>query len=279
MAKFGLLHDYLQQRGIAQAGNTFRPGKIKASQLALAHCEHYINAFATGALDAQEQRRLGLPWSEGLVRRTFVSPSGTLLAAHLALREGVACHLAGGTHHAHWDFASGFCVFNDLAVTTRVLLEQGLAKRVLVFDLDVHQGDGTARILADVQGSFTCSIHCEKNFPVRKARSDLDVNLPVGMTDDAYLQLVGETLERLLRDYQPDFILYDAGVDIFAGDPLGRLDISLPGIAARDALVLQMARDRGIAIATVIGGGYDKDQAAVARRHAICVEQAHRLFG
>lgn len=279
MAKFGLLHSYLQQQGIAQPANTFRPGKIKHSQLALAHCEQYVTAFASGLLDAQAQRRLGLPWSEGLVRRTFISPAGTLLAAHFALREGIACHLAGGTHHAHRDFASGFCVFNDLAVTARVLLEQQLATRVLVFDLDVHQGDGTARILADVPGTYTCSVHCEKNFPVRKAQSDLDVNLPVAMSDDAYLQVVSDTLTRLLRDYQPDFILYDAGVDVFADDPLGRLNISLQGIAARDALVLSMARDRNIPIATVIGGGYDKDQSAVARRHAICVEQAHRLFG
>ena len=279
MAKFGLLHEYLQMQGIATPKNTLRPGKIKHSQLAMAHCEHYVAQFASGTLDAQAQRRLGLPWSEGLVRRSFISPAGTLLAAHYALRYGVACHLAGGTHHAHRDFASGFCVFNDLAVTARVLLAQNLARRVLVFDLDVHQGDGTARILADVPGTFTCSIHCEKNFPARKAQSDLDVNLPVGTTDEVYLQTVSETLAKLLRDYQPDFILYDAGVDVFSGDPLGRLEVSVQGIAARDALVLQMARDRSIPVATVIGGGYDKDQAAVARRHALCVEQAHRLYG
>ena len=147
---------------------------------------------------------MGLPWSEDLVRRTCIAPMGTLLTAQLALKHGIACHLAGGTHHAHYDFGSGFCILNDLAITARALRAGGLVKRVLIFDCDVHQGDGTAAILAGDPELFTCSIHCEKNFPTRKSRSDLDVGLPVGLEDDGYLAVVEETLSDLLRQLQPD---------------------------------------------------------------------------
>ncbi|EKF74777.1 deacetylase [Alcanivorax hongdengensis A-11-3] len=277
MEKFGRLHGYLRGQGIATADNTFRPGRARPALLGRVHCPDYVSAVLENRLDDRARRRMGLPWSEALVKRTCIAPMGTLLTAQLALKQGLACHLAGGTHHAYRDFGSGFCLFNDLAFAARLLLDSAAVDRLLIFDCDVHQGDGTAAMLADEPRAFTCSIHCEKNFPVRKQNSDLDVGLPPGMTDGDYLATVFETLDGLLDRVEPQLVLYDAGVDIYAGDPLGRLQISEAGIAERDGGVLQRCRQRGVPVATVIGGGYDDDREALARRHALVVEQAARL--
>lgn len=277
MEKFGRLHGHFRGLGIAHGDNEFRPGRAKAALLGQAHCPQYVSDIVAGTLDQKARRRLGLPWSEGLVKRTCIAPMGTLLTAQLALRQGLACHLAGGTHHAHYDFGSGFCIFNDLAFAAKQLLASGAVERLLVFDCDVHQGDGTAAMLADEPRAFTCSLHCEKNFPVRKQKSDLDVGLPLGMTDRDYLDTVFETLENLLDTVRPQLVLYDAGVDIFEHDPLGRLCVSEQGIADRERGVIERCRRRGIAVATVIGGGYDDDRDALARRHSIVIEQAFEL--
>ncbi|WP_370211064.1 histone deacetylase family protein [Alloalcanivorax venustensis] len=278
MEKFRLLHERLRDSGVAGAANLHRPGRARPALLSLAHCPEYLDRFLGNRLGEREAKRMGLPWSEDLVRRTCIAPMGTLLTAQLALKHGMACHLAGGTHHAHYDFGSGFCILNDLAITARALRAGGLVKRVLIFDCDVHQGDGTAAILAGDPELFTCSIHCEKNFPTRKSRSDLDVGLPVGLEDDGYLAVVEETLSDLLRQLQPDLVLYDAGVDVYAGDPLGRLAVSLTGLAERERRVLTLCREHGVPVATVIGGGYDDDRPALARRHALVVEAAHQLW-
>jgi acetoin utilization deacetylase AcuC-like enzyme len=278
MEKFRLLHERLRDSGVAGAANLHRPGRARPALLSLAHCPEYLDRFLGNRLGEREAKRMGLPWSEDLVRRTCIAPMGTLLTAQLALKHGIACHLAGGTHHAHYDFGSGFCILNDLAITARALRAGGLVKRVLIFDCDVHQGDGTAAILAGDPDLFTCSIHCEKNFPTRKSRSDLDVGLPVGLEDDGYLAVVEETLADLLRQLQPDLVLYDAGVDVYAGDPLGRLAVSLTGLAERERQVLTLCREHGVPVATVIGGGYDDDRPALARRHALVVEAAHQLW-
>jgi acetoin utilization deacetylase AcuC-like enzyme len=278
MEKFRLLHERLRDGGVAGAANLHRPGRARPALLSLAHCPEYLDRFLGNRLGEREAKRMGLPWSEDLVRRTCIAPMGTLLTAQLALKHGIACHLAGGTHHAHYDFGSGFCILNDLAITARALRAGGLVKRVLIFDCDVHQGDGTAAILAGDPELFTCSIHCEKNFPTRKSRSDLDVGLPVGLEDDGYLAVVEETLSDLLRQLQPDLVLYGAGVDVYAGDPLGRLAVSLTGLAERERQVLTLCREHGVPVATVIGGGYDDDRPALARRHALVVEAAHQLW-
>ncbi|WP_373080127.1 histone deacetylase [Zhongshania sp.] len=278
MEKFSLLFNHLREIGIAAESNVFRPGRVRSEVLALAHCRNYINDFCENQLSPKAMRRMGLPWSEGLRQRSLISPNGTLLTAQLALKYGMACHLAGGTHHAHYDFASGFCIFNDLAVTARTLLAQGKVQRILIFDCDVHQGDGTASILQNDMSAFTCSVHCDKNFPARKARSDLDINVAAGSSDQAYLELLSAALEQALLLSKPDLVLYDAGVDIYEHDPLGLLNISTAGIRERDRLVLETCVERGIAVATVIGGGYDRDQQALARRHGIAVEEAARLF-
>jgi acetoin utilization deacetylase AcuC-like enzyme len=278
MEKFGLLASFLREQGVLTSANSYRPGPCRQGWLTRTHCPDYLQRFYSNQLSAREQKQMNLPWSEGLVRRTFLAPSGTVLAAQLALDKGIACHLAGGTHHAHFDYASGFCILNDLAITANALLLQEGINRVLIFDCDVHQGDGTAALLSEEPRAFTCSIHCERNFPFQKQTSDLDVALPADMADDDYLEVVNKTLIKLIQSAAPDIVLYDAGVDVFEGDPLGRLNISEQGIRQRDRLVLGELKRRGIPVATVIGGGYDDDRMKLARRHAIVVEEAERVF-
>ena len=278
MRKFALLVEQLRATDILTDSNLFRSGTIKREILELAHDQGYVESFVSGQLDAAQVRRMGLPWSEDLVKRSLISPNGTLLTTLLALQHGIACHLAGGTHHAHRNFASGYCIFNDMAIAALCLLAQGKVERILIFDCDVHQGDGTATILADVPEVTTCSIHCEKNFPQRKAKSDIDINVAVATADDEYLQIVGESLTKAIDLAKPDLVIYDAGVDIYEHDPLGLLNVSIEVIRQRDALVIETVRSANIPIATVIGGGYDKDQAALASRHAIVVEEAAKVF-
>lgn len=210
MDKFRLLRDHLIDSGLTQDSQLLRPQLCPAEVLALAHDPGYIERYMSGELSREDQRRLGLPWSEALARRTVRAVGGSLLAAEQALEHGLACHLAGGTHHAHYDYPAGFCIFNDLAVISHYLLASGRVNRVLIFDCDVHQGDGTARILHDTPDAITVSLHCEKNFPARKATSDWDIPLPMGMGDADYLKVVDDALNYLLPLYQPDLMLYDA---------------------------------------------------------------------
>ena len=278
MEKFRLLYQHLVASGIATDATLHRPALCPPEVLALAHCPDYIARSLQGELAREDQRRLGLPWSEALARRTVRAVGGSLLAAELALEHGLACHLAGGTHHAHYDFPSGFCIFNDLAVISRYLLEAGRIGRVLIFDCDVHQGDGTARILADTPEAITVSLHCEKNFPARKAESDWDIPLPMGLADDGYLQVVDDALNYLLPLYQPDLVIYDAGVDVHKDDALGYLQLTDAGLARRDEAVMRHCLGRDIPVVGVIGGGYDKDRAALARRHGILHHSAARVW-
>lgn len=268
MEKFRLLRDHLVDSGLTTNAAILRPELCATDVLALAHDRAYIERYCSGDMGRDELRRLGLPWSPQLAQRTVRAVGGSLLAADLALEHGLACHLAGGTHHAHYGHASGFCIFNDLAIIALSLLESGRAGRVLIFDCDVHQGDGTARILEHVPDAVTVSLHCEKNFPLRKARSDWDIELAPGMGDLEYLKVVNDTLSYLLPLYQPDLVLYDAGVDVHRDDTLGLLNLSDEGLAMRDSTVIDHCLGRDIPLIGVIGGGYDKDRALLARRHA-----------
>lgn len=276
MEKYRLLHEHLRASLADAAWHS--PAECPREVLALTHAPDYVRRFLDGALSRQEERQLGLPWSEGLLRRTLRAQGGSLLTAELALRHGLACHLAGGTHHAHYAQPSGFCVFNDLAVVARQLLASGRVRRLLIFDCDVHQGDGTATLLEDCGDALTVSLHCEHNFPPAKARSDWDIALPPGTGDAAYLRVVEDALGYLLPLCQPDLVLYDAGVDVHAADVLGRLALSDAGIAARDACVLRHCLERDIPVACVIGGGYDRDRPALARRHGILHHSAARAW-
>jgi acetoin utilization deacetylase AcuC-like enzyme len=273
MSKFAYLYEHVKSLGLINS-NLVQPKLGTPEPLELVHCDNYIYDLWHNRLDEKAMRRIGLPWSEQLMARTFTAPLGTLQTARLALKHGIACHLAGGTHHAHTDFGSGYCMVNDLAFTSETLIKSGEVTNILIFDLDVHQGDGTAAMLAHQPYAYTCSIHCEKNFPFRKSASDLDIGLAPNVADSEYLGVVDDTLSYLLNTLNPDLVLYDAGVDVWQQDGLGKLDISWQGIAQRDHLVLKRCLERNVPVATVIGGGYDKDHRRLAARHGIVVEQA-----
>ncbi len=276
MSKFAYLYEHVQSLGLIN-DNLTQPLLGSPEPLELVHCENYIHDLWHNRLDEKAMRRIGLPWSKKLMARTFTAPLGTLQTARLALKHGIACHLAGGTHHAHTDFGSGYCMVNDLAFTSETLIKSGEVTNVLIFDLDVHQGDGTAAMLAHQPYAYTCSIHCEKNFPFRKSASDLDIGLAPNVADSEYLGVVDDTLSYLLNTLNPDLVLYDAGVDVWQQDGLGKLDISWQGIEQRDHLGLKRCLEHNVPVATVIGGGYDKDHRRLAARHGIVVDQAARF--
>ena len=265
MAKFRMLQALLLRQGLAVAEQFHQPLPAPRRWLELVHGRPYHQAFARGELGAAAERRIGLPATTPLVRRSWLAVGGTVLTARLALRHGLACHLAGGTHHAFADHGSGFCIFNDCAVAARVLLAEELVQRLMVIDLDVHQGDGTAALFAADGRVFTLSAHCASNFPLRKQRSDLDIDLADGLEDDAYLQAIGDPIHEQLDRVRPDLVLYNAGVDPHRGDRLGRLCLSSTGLLNRDRLVLDACLRRGIPVATVIGGGYDALEPLVER--------------
>jgi acetoin utilization deacetylase AcuC-like enzyme len=265
MAKFRLLHDHLRQLDLARPEQLHQPLPIPRRALELVHSRGYHEGFSRDRLTAAEQRRIGLPATQPLVRRSWLAVGGTLLTARLALERGLACHLAGGTHHAFPDYGSGFCIFNDVAVTARVLLAEGRVARLMVVDLDVHQGDGTAAIFAGDARVFTFSAHGASNFPLRKQTSDHDLALPDGLGDDDYLAAVGRVLPELLEQVKPELVLYNAGVDPHRDDRLGRLALSNTGLLLRDRMVLEACLRRSIPVATVIGGGYDALPDLVAR--------------
>ncbi len=279
MAKFGKLYEVLVRDGVATLDQFHCPAEPAAPDLlALAHTPAYIDSYLTGSIAARAMRRIGLPWDVRLVKRTCTALAGTLLTAELALEHGLACSTAGGTHHAYADFGSGYCIFNDLAVAGRALRRRGAVRRVLIIDLDVHQGDGTASILQDDPAIFTFSMHCGANFPFRKQASDLDVELPVGMEDDAYLQTLARYVPDLLAQVRPDLVLYDAGVDPHKDDLLGKLALSDAGLYRRDHYVLATCLAAGVPVACVIGGGYSHDLDALAVRHSLVHRAAADLF-
>lgn len=280
MAKFGLLHDRLVADGLV--GRVCTPEVPSVDWLALVHGPEYIRAYRDGSISPQAMRRIGLPWSPELVDRTQIALGGTILAARLALAEGMAGNAAGGTHHAFPDYGSGFCIFNDLATAAQVLLAEGLVQRVLIVDLDVHQGDGTAAIFQNEPRVFTFSMHCGINFPGTKQHSDLDVALAEGLADEDYLRTLDRYLPDLLSQFRPDLVLYDAGVDPHIADRLGKLALTDRGLFCRDMQVLSACMRGGYPVAYVIGGGYAEDLGALVDRHTLVFRAAaevQRLCG
>ena len=229
------------------------------SVLALAHHPTYIEKVSSGRLSSAEQRAIGFPWSPEMVERSRRSAGATIQACRAALEGGVAANLAGGTHHAYADRGEGFCVFNDAAIAARLMQAERRVKRVAIVDLDVHQGNGTASILARDDSVFTLSLHGEHNYPFDKESSDLDVALPDGTGDDPYLAALHEALATLFTRFTPELIIYLAGADPHEGDRLGRLKLTMEGLAARDRMVLNHARERGIPVAVAMAGGYGKN--------------------
>ena len=281
MAKFRLLHESLLRQGLARPDQIHRPLPAPRRWLELVHRRRYHQAFARGELQPAEQRRIGLPATTPLVQRTWLAVGGTVLTARLALQHGISCHLAGGTHHAFPDHGSGFCIFNDCAIAAKQLLVERAVARLMVIDLDVHQGDATASIFAGDSRVFTLSVHCASNFPLHKQCSDLDLALADGLEDDAYLRSIGDLIPDLLDQQRPNLVIYNAGVDPHREDRLGRLCLSSTGLLNRDRLVLDACLRRGIPVATVIGGGADELNALV-ERHSLIVRAAaeqSRLHG
>jgi acetoin utilization deacetylase AcuC-like enzyme len=277
MAKYGRLFEVLCQAGLAGPHNTHAPTPAPREWLLLAHAASYVDAVLDGSADERTMRRIGLPWTAALARRAQLAVAGTVLAGELALARGLACNTAGGSHHAGPNHGAGFCVFNDVAVAARVLQRAGQVDRVLVIDLDVHQGDGTAAIFQGDDSVYTFSLHCERNYPVRKHAGDLDVGLEAGTGDAVYLATLALYLPGLLAARRPGLVFYNAGVDPHRDDRLGRLALSDDGLAARDRMIVEACRHAGVPLATVVGGGYADDLDALARRHAAVTAIAAEL--
>ena len=276
--KYRMLRELAEASGLlGQAALVPSPAATR-EELLYAHDADYIDAVFSGQLDPAIQRRIGLPWSPTLLARSRATVGGSLAAARVALEHGVSGQLAGGTHHAHRDFGSGFCTFNDLAVTTLVLLAEGRCNRIAILDLDVHQGDGNAAILASMPGVLTVSIHGEKNFPFRKVPSDIDIGLPNETGDFVYLQAVATALDAI-QAFNPDLLLYLSGADALEADRLGRLSLSLEGLGQRDRCVFQFARERGLPISFALGGGYAEPIAATVEGYAGTLRSARDVFG
>ena len=279
MEKYRLLREALVERRLLMPQEVHEAPAVELDDLLRVHAAEYVDAVMNGTLPDEAVKRIGFPWSEQLVRRCLASVGGTVAAAEMALLRGAAGNLAGGTHHAHRDAGSGYCVFNDIAVAARRLLDAGKVQRVLVFDVDVHQGDGTAGIFADDPRVFTCSLHGEKNFPMRKATSDLDVALPDDTGDAAYLEALADTLVQALATSSPDIVFYQGGVDGLAEDKLGRLALTHDGLKRRDALVLMAARQRQVPVVLTLGGGYAQPLEATIEAHAGTYAVAQAVFG
>ena len=269
-------YDLLAARLAADGWQLDASPSVAWERLATVHEGAYLEAVRTTALDARAERRLGFPQSVALVTRSLVSTGGTVAALERALEHGVGVHLAGGTHHAFADRGEGFCVFNDLVVAARALKHR--AARVLVIDLDVHQGNGTADLAQDDPDLVTYSVHAERNYPFQKARSDLDRGLPDGVDDDGYLAVVASDVPRLLDEHAPAAVLYQGGVDVIDGDRFGRMALTIDGVAARDRLVADACARRGIPLAYTLGGGYHVDVAVTVEAHRRGIEGLHAAW-
>ncbi|HEY6910497.1 MAG TPA: histone deacetylase [Myxococcales bacterium] len=277
--KYRLLRERLLECGVLAADELEESDLVDRASLLFAHAPEYVDAVFSGALSEADQRRLGFPWSEGLVARSRASVQGTVSAARAALEDGVAGNLAGGTHHAYADRGAGFCVFNDIAVAARALQREGAIERALVVDLDVHQGDGTASIFEGDESVFTFSMHGAKNFPFRKQRSSLDVELPDGCADAEYLDALDRHLPAALDRARADILFFQAGVDPLEHDALGRLKLSLSGLRERDRRVALAARERGIPLVLTLGGGYARPISLSVEAHAGTWREARAAFG
>jgi acetoin utilization deacetylase AcuC-like enzyme len=276
--KFELVRDKPLAEHALDPGEILEPEPAAVEDLLLVHTEDYISRLQSGELTAKEVRKLGLPWSRSLVRRSLHAISGTIFAARHCLTSGIASNLAGGTHHAYPDRGEGFCVLNDVAVAIRVLQRDRLAERFLIVDLDVHQGDGTAFIFRDSPEVFTFSMHGAKNYPLFKQTSSLDIELRDKTGDDEYLATLDQALERV-RIHDPDVIFYLAGADPYEKDKLGRLGVSIDGLRRRDEMVLRFAKEMGVPIVTTMSGGYAANIDDTVEIHCNTIRSVKTVFG
>lgn len=274
MAKYARLRARVVAEGVVPPERVIEAPAATWDELRLAHAADYVRAVAEGRLPPEMQRRIGFPWSPGMVERSRRSSGATIAAARAALRDGVAANLAGGTHHAFADRGEGYCVFNDVAVAARVLQRDRLVSRLAVVDCDVHQGNGTASIFQHDPSVFTFSMHGRKNFPFKKERSDLDVELEDGTEDAEYLHLLETHLPTVLDVPRPDLVFYLAGADPYVGDRLGRLRVTMAGLAARDAMVFRACAARDVPVAVVMSGGYAPEVDDIVQIHVTTIRTA-----
>ena len=278
IGKFGRIKELLLADGAGRHEALRQPEPVSKAELCQAHTPDYVAAILGLALDKKAERRLGLPLSSALVRRGCAAVGGTLLTARLALEEGLACNIAGGSHHAFPGHGAGFCIFNDVAVTISVLRREQTVRKALVIDCDVHQGDGTAAFFQGEPAVFTFSLHCEANYPHAKEVSDLDIGVPAGTGDDVYISVVESHVGPLIDAHKPDIVFYNAGVDPHRDDKLGKLTLSDAGLRVRDDHIINCCLERGVALACVVGGGYADDLDVLARRHGTLHRAAIAAF-
>jgi len=278
MIKYDLLPEQLLLEGTVDEDNFFTPEALDDKQILLTHSHIYLDKLNGQTLEYKEIRKIGFPMTPLLVQRGKHIANGTFLGAQYALQHGIAMNIAGGTHHSFSDRGEGFCLFNDIAIASNLLLAQNPKMQILIIDLDVHQGNGTASIFQDEPRVFTFSMHGAHNYPLRKEKSDLDVELYDGMGDREYLRLLHEHLPRLIDQVQPDFIFYLAGVDVLESDKLGRLSLTRQGCKERDAIVLRAAQKNQIPIQVAMGGGYSHQIKDIIEAHANTYRLAQDIF-
>ncbi len=268
MRKYYNLREHLLAEGILTPDDLYLPDAATDAQILRAHDADYLYKVQNGLLTDKEIRRIGFPWSPLMVERSRRSSGATIAACRAALEDGIAVNLAGGTHHAFRDHGEGYCVFNDAAIAARVMQDEGRARRVVILDCDVHQGNGTASILAGDRTVFTFSVHGEKNFPFHKEKSDLDVELPDGATDDVYLAAVEQGTRTAIALAGADVAIYLAGADPYVNDRLGRMSVSIDGLAERDRIVFDLCREADLPVAVTMAGGYARDVEDIVTIHA-----------
>ena len=278
MEKYRLVPERLLADGVLTPNQLVEPEPISLDDVLRVHTPSYVQAFLDGTLARRALLRLGLPWSPALVRRVLAVVGGTLGAANAALRDGAAVNLAGGTHHAFADRGEGYCVFNDLVIALRRLRVDGRLDRVLILDLDVHQGNGTAALCRSDEATFTFSMHGANNYPARKEQSSWDVDLPDGTTDEEYLSRLASILPILIERARPDLVMYQAGVDVLAGDRFGKLALSPAGVEERDRLVCTCAVQAGLPLVVTLGGGYAREIDRIVEAHCRTVATARRVL-
>lgn len=268
MEKYDLLPEQLLYEGSITRENLFAPRKLTEKEILSTHDRDYWERLKSLSLSRKEERRSGFPLSELIVEREITINAGTIQTAEFALKYGIAMNVAGGTHHAYTNRAEGFCFLNDIAIASNYLLNKGLAKQILVVDLDVHQGNGTAEIFQNEPRVFTFSMHGANNYPLHKEKSDLDVALPDKTEDKTYLKLLDNHLKTLLDEVQPDFIFFQSGVDVLATDKLGRLGMTIEGCKKRDEMVIGLAKNNRIPLVASMGGGYSEQIKDIIEAHA-----------
>lgn len=277
MKKFTGLHRYLLEQQVIADHNIVEPSMVDMAQLQMVHSARYANGIMNGNLSQKELRRLGLPWSKRLAIRSRLAVQGTINAAIMALQDGIAGNLAGGTHHAMEDFGEGFCVFNDVAVAINVLQQSMWANKILVIDCDVHQGNGTAAIFKENPDVFTFSLHGAKNYPFKKPPSTLDIGLPDGTGDETYLQTLGDALDYIFDVFTPDLVFYLGGIDPLETDHLGRLSLTVEGLKQRDRMIIQKVVQEDHPLVLLLSGGYAPTLKETVLAHAMMFKIAKEM--